>query len=93
VRLADNLPPSCAVVKKFGSLNFLELSGPVQVYNGTLTSATGNGVIQSVNRGNHLSCRCVEGSEGFSTNFSPSDDIHLPALNRTSSLFIAIFRT
>ena len=31
----DNLPPSCAVVKKSGSLNFLECSGPVQDSNGT----------------------------------------------------------
>ena len=27
---ADNLPPSCAIVMKSGSLNFLESSGPVQ---------------------------------------------------------------
>jgi len=32
---ADNLPPSCAIVKKSGNLNFLEPSGPVQVCNGT----------------------------------------------------------
>jgi hypothetical protein len=55
--------------------------------------ATGNGVIQSVNRGSRLSCRCVEGSEGFSTKFSRCGDIPLPALNGTSSLFITIFRT
>jgi len=35
VRKADNLPPSCAVVTKSGSLNFLEPSGLVQVCNGT----------------------------------------------------------
>ena len=35
VRKADNLPPSCAVVTKSGSLNFLEPSGPVQACNGT----------------------------------------------------------
>jgi len=29
------LPPSCAVVTKSGSLNFLETSGPVQACNGT----------------------------------------------------------
>jgi hypothetical protein len=29
------LPPSCAVVKKSGNLNFLEPSGPLQAYNGT----------------------------------------------------------
>ena len=29
MRKADNLPPSCAVVKKSGDLNFLEPSGPV----------------------------------------------------------------
>ena len=29
MRKADNLPPSCAVVTKSGSLNFLEPSGPV----------------------------------------------------------------
>jgi len=31
----DNLPPSCAVVMKFGHLNFLEPSGPLQACNGT----------------------------------------------------------
>ena len=31
----DNLPPSCAVVTKSGSLNFLEPSGSVQACNGT----------------------------------------------------------
>jgi len=36
VRTADNLPPSCAVVTKSGSLNFLEPSGPVQAGNGML---------------------------------------------------------
>jgi len=35
VRKADNLPPFCAVVTKFGNLNFLEHSGPVQACNGT----------------------------------------------------------
>jgi hypothetical protein len=35
VRKAENLPPSCAVVTKSGSLNFLELSGPLQACNGT----------------------------------------------------------
>ena len=29
------LPPSCAVVTKFGNLNFLEPSGPLQAFNGT----------------------------------------------------------
>ena len=32
---ADNLPPSCFVVTKSGSLNFLEPSRPVQACNGT----------------------------------------------------------
>jgi len=35
VRKADNLPPSCTVVMKSGSFNFLETSGPVQACNGT----------------------------------------------------------
>jgi len=35
VRKADNLPTSCAVVTKSGSLNFLEPSGPLQAGNGT----------------------------------------------------------
>ena len=35
MRKADNLPPSCAVVKKSGTLNFLETSGPLQACNGT----------------------------------------------------------
>ena len=34
VRLTT-LPPSCAVVMKFGNLNFLEPSGPLQACNGT----------------------------------------------------------
>jgi len=29
------LPPYCAVVMKFGNLNFLEPSGPLQACNGT----------------------------------------------------------
>ena len=32
---ADNLPPSCVVVTKFGNLNFLKPSGPVQDCNWT----------------------------------------------------------
>ena len=35
MRKAENLPPSCAVVMKSGSLNFLEPSGPLQACNGT----------------------------------------------------------
>jgi len=35
VRMADNLPPSCALVTKSGNLNFLELSVPLQACNGT----------------------------------------------------------
>ena len=34
VRLTT-LPPSCAVVMKYGNLNFLETSGPLQACNGT----------------------------------------------------------
>jgi hypothetical protein len=35
VHKADNLPPSCADVKKSGGLNLLEPCGPVQACNGT----------------------------------------------------------
>ena len=35
MRKADNLPLSCAIVMKSGSLNFLEPSRPVQACNGT----------------------------------------------------------
>jgi hypothetical protein len=35
VRKADNLPPSCADVKKSGDLNLLEPCGPIQARNGT----------------------------------------------------------
>jgi hypothetical protein len=35
VRKTDNLPPSCADVKKSGSLNLLEPCRPVQACNGT----------------------------------------------------------
>jgi hypothetical protein len=38
VRKADNLPPSCADVKKSGGLNLLEPWGPVQACNGTALS-------------------------------------------------------
>ena len=33
--MADNLPPSCAVVTESENLNFLEPFGPVQACNGT----------------------------------------------------------
>jgi len=36
VRKADNLPPSCAVVTKYGNVNFVETSGPLRACNGTL---------------------------------------------------------
>jgi hypothetical protein len=36
VRKADNLPPSCADVKKSGGLNLLETCGPVQACNGAV---------------------------------------------------------
>ena len=35
VRKADNLTTPCAVVMKFGNLNYLEPSGPLQACNGT----------------------------------------------------------
>jgi len=35
VHKADNLPPSCAVVTKYGNRKFLEPTGPVQGCNGT----------------------------------------------------------
>jgi len=35
VSKADNMPPSFAVVRKSGNLNFLEAFGPVQACNGT----------------------------------------------------------
>jgi len=35
VRKAENLPPSCAVVTKSGSLNFLEAFGLLRACNGT----------------------------------------------------------
>ena len=41
MRKADNLPPYRAVVMKFGSLNFLEPSGPAQAcYGRTLPYLT-----------------------------------------------------
>jgi len=43
VRKADNLPPSCAVVTKSGSLKFLEPSGPLQACNGTAFTISGGG--------------------------------------------------
>ena len=36
MRKADNLPPYCAVVKKSGSLNFLDPSGPAWPVTGVL---------------------------------------------------------
>ena len=35
MRKADNLPLSCAVFTKYGSLKFVETSRPVQACNGT----------------------------------------------------------
>jgi hypothetical protein len=35
LKAAGVLPASCAVVRKSGNLNFLELSGPLQACNGT----------------------------------------------------------
>ena len=40
MRKADNLSPSCLVVKKSGKGNFLERSGLVQACNGTELSFT-----------------------------------------------------
>jgi len=46
VHKADNLPLSCAVVTKSGSVNFLEPSGPIQASNGSaLLSMLGAGRI------------------------------------------------
>ena len=40
--MADNLPPSCAIVMKSGNINFLEPSGPFWACNRTaLSSFTG----------------------------------------------------
>ena len=52
VRKADNLPPSCAVVTKSGSLKFLEPSGPLQACNGTalpLHTVNSNSELQTPN--------------------------------------------
>jgi len=59
------LPPSCAVVMKYGNLNFLESSGPLQASNGTalyllvilfrLTGVHGNSVSQECS----VSCSAV----------------------------------
>ena len=38
VRMADNVPPSCAVVTKSGNLNFLESCGHLRACNGTAFS-------------------------------------------------------
>jgi hypothetical protein len=37
--MLTSLPPSSAVVMKFGNLNFLEPSGPFQVCNGTASNS------------------------------------------------------
>jgi len=77
VRKADSLSPSCAVVTKSGSLNFLEPSGPVQACNGTalplqnmklVTNTFKSGglhekhVVATWNLGNHLSI-CLQTQE------------------------------
>ena len=36
----DNLPPSCAIVTKYGNLNFLEPFRPIQACNGTAAKHT-----------------------------------------------------
>jgi hypothetical protein len=50
VRKADNLPPSCADVKKSGSLNLLEPSGSVQACNGTALPFTFNFTLKLMNK-------------------------------------------
>ena len=52
MRKADNLPPSCAVVTKSGSLKFLEPSGPVQACSGTALPGEGQ-----------VECFCIYGDE------------------------------
>ena len=47
MRKADNLPASCAVVTKSGSLDFLEPSGPVQTCNGTAFTMSSAYVVRS----------------------------------------------
>jgi len=49
MRKADNLPPSCAVVTKSGSLNFLEPSGPVQACNGTALPLLAQSIVAESN--------------------------------------------
>jgi len=41
VRKAENLPSFCAVVTKYGNLNFLDPSGPLRACNGTAFSFFG----------------------------------------------------
>jgi hypothetical protein len=50
VRKADNLPPSCADVKKYGGLNLLEPCGPVQTCNGTALRFTVEACIVDLNQ-------------------------------------------
>ena len=48
MRKADNLPPYCAVVKKSGSFDFLEPSGPARLVTGErylFTQRSGFGVL------------------------------------------------
>jgi len=45
--MLTTLPPSCAVVTKCGSLNFLESSGSVQACNGTALPLPDAVLIQS----------------------------------------------
>ena len=46
-RKADNLPQSCALVCKSGTLKYLERSGPAQAYNGTALNLPFTTVISS----------------------------------------------
>ena len=56
MRKVDNLPPSCALVTKSGSLNFLEPSGPVQACNGTALPFTASALFRYMSIFSVISC-------------------------------------
>jgi hypothetical protein len=79
VRKANNLPPSCADVKKSGGLNLLEPCGPVQTCNGT--AFTRQRLLRAGRSGDRISVGTI-----FSVPSRPTPRPTQPAVKRIRSL-------
>jgi hypothetical protein len=54
------LPPSCAVVTKFGDLNFLEPFGPVQACNGTALPLPSSHILSQIFIALNIICKVLK---------------------------------